>query len=375
MMAFVDEYATALLAGAVTIIAVLCGKLYDYKTRLDAAEAKAGDYDALNRRLTEAKSLYYQRERTVAMAQKELVESARKRKAAEAKAEKLLQERDAARELSKDFAATTRVVEAMQNTTARLSRELADTHSQMSAQKATIEEYKEALKLAAAGEVEKMRDELECMREELEEAKRDRELAINFAGGAADDVAKAAGEAAAAERERAAAARAELEKVNEAAARRIDRTESLNIRLRDRTGEETFFKIKKTTKMFKVFNAWCTRKGQPVTAYRFLFDGQRVDGEQTAEDIDMEDGDQIDCVTDLLMITIKWAPSDSTRPLTIPATSTVADLRTALGVGAGPRFVFLGRMLDDDSKTLVEYGVESGITIIAQGRPEQLPAA
>ena len=124
MMALVDEYATALLAGAVTIIAILCGKLYDYKTRLDAAEAKAGDYDALNRRLTEAKSLYYQRERTVAMAQKELVESARKRKAAEAKAEKLLQERDAARELSKDFAATTRVVAAMENTTARMSREL-----------------------------------------------------------------------------------------------------------------------------------------------------------------------------------------------------------------------------------------------------------
>ena len=107
-------------------------------------------------------------------------------------------------------------------------------------------------------------------------------------------VAKAAGEAAAAERERAAAARAELERVNEAAARRIDRTESLNIRLRDRTGEETFFKIKKTTKMHKIFHAYCTRKGKPVTAYRFLFDGQRVDGEQTAEDIDMEDGDRVD---------------------------------------------------------------------------------
>ena len=174
-MSFIDDNATAVVALCVTIIALLGAKLYDYKTRLDAAEAKAGDYDALNRRLTEAKSLYYQRERTVAMAQKELVESARKRKAAEAKAEKLLQERDAARELSKDFAATTRVVEAMQNTTARLSRELADTHSQMSTQKTTIEEYKEALKMAAAGEVEKMRDELECMREELEEAKRDRE--------------------------------------------------------------------------------------------------------------------------------------------------------------------------------------------------------
>ena len=97
-MASVDEYATALLAGAVTIIALLGAKLYECQQRLGAAEAKAGDYDALNRRLTEAKSLYYQRERTVAMAQKELVESARKRKAAEAKAEKLLQERDAARE-------------------------------------------------------------------------------------------------------------------------------------------------------------------------------------------------------------------------------------------------------------------------------------
>jgi len=296
-MSFIDDNATAVVALCVTIIALLGAKLYDYKTRLDAAEAKAGDYDALNRRLTEAKSLYYQRERTVAMAQKELVESARKRKVAEAKAEKLLQERDAARELSKDFAATTRVVAAMETTTARMSRELEEAarnqkkaeaavhklrqerdgkataerelqskldaaqsrvESEASRAEATIEEYKEALKLAAAGEVEKMRDELECMREELEEAKRDRELAINCAGGAADDVAKAAGEAAAAERERAAAARAELEKVNEAAARRIDRTESLNIRLRDRTGEETFFKIKKTTKMFKVFNAWCT---------------------------------------------------------------------------------------------------------------------
>ena len=369
MISFVDEYATAIIAGAVTVIALLGAKLYEYKTRLDAAEAKAGDYDALNRRLAEAKSLYYQRERTVAMAQKELVESARKRKAAEAKAEKLLQERDAARELSKDFAATTRVVEAMQNTTARMSRELADTHSQMSAQKATIEEYKEALKLAAAGEVEKMRDELECMREELEEAKRDRELAINFAGGAADDVAKAAGEAAAAERERAAAARAELEKVNEAAARRIDRTESLNIRVRDRTGEETFFKIKKTTKMHKIFHAWCTRKGLPVTALRFLLDGSRIDGEQTAEDIDMEDGDQIDALNELLHVTIKFAPSDSPRSLMIPATSTVADLRTALGIGAGPRFVWMGRLLDDDTKSLVEYGVENGQAIIVQGRP------
>ena len=407
-MSFIDDNATAVVALCVTIIALLGAKLYDFKTRLDAAEAKAGDYDALNRRLTEAKSLYYQRERTVAMAQKELVESARKRKAAEAKAEKLLQERDAARELSKDFAATTRVVEAMETTTARMSRELEEAarnqkkaeaavhklrqerdgkataerelqskldaaqsrvESEASRAEATIEEYKEALKLAAAGEVEKMRDELECMREELEEAKRDRELAINFAGGAADDVAKAAAEEAEALREKAAAAREHAATRRVATQLNVRHADSLNIRVRDATGEETFFKIKKTTKMHKIFHAYCTRKGKPVTAFRFLFDGQRVDGEQTAEDIDMEDGDQIDALNELLHVTIKFAPSDSPRSIMIPATSTVADLRTALGIGAGPRFVWMGRLLDDDTKSLVEYGVENGQAIIVQGRP------
>ena len=226
-----------------------------------------------------------------------------------------------------------------------------------------------SLKIAAAGEVEKMRDELECMREELEEAKRDRELAINFAGGAADDVAKAAAEEAEALREKAAAAREHAATRRVATQLNVRHADSLNIRVRDATGEETFFKIKKTTKMHKIFHAYCTRKGKPVTAFRFLFDGQRVDGEQTAEDIDMEDGDQIDALNELLHVTIKFAPSDSPRSLMIPATSTVADLRTALGIGAGPRFVWMGRLLDDDTKSLVEYGVEDGQAIIVQGRP------
>ena len=354
MMSFIDDYASALLVGAVTLLAVLGAKLHSYKTRLDAAEAKAADYDALSRRLAEAKSLYYQRERSVAGAQKELVESARKRKAAEAHAAKLLRERDAAREITKDFAATTRVVDAMQSTTAHMSRQLAEAarqrkeaeaaaenlrrerdgkahterelqdanarivreldeaQSETSARDATIDEYKEALKLAVAGAVEKMRDELEQTREELEEAKRDRELAINFAGGATDDVAKAAGEAVAAHKkvamERAVAASIQAR----ATAAMVPG--SLNIRIRDATsGEETFFRIKKTTKFQKVFNAYSTRKAFHGAAVRFLFDGARVDGEQTAEDIDMKDGDQLDCLYELLHITIGPRPTSRVR--------------------------------------------------------------
>ena len=69
---------------------------------------------------------------------------------------------------------------------------------------------------------------------------------------------------------------------------------SLNIRIRDQTGEETFFKVKKTTKLDKVFNAYSTRKGVAATSLRFLFDGSRVNSTQTPESLEMEDGDVID---------------------------------------------------------------------------------
>ena len=71
---------------------------------------------------------------------------------------------------------------------------------------------------------------------------------------------------------------------------------SLNIRIRDQTGEETFFKVKKTTKLDKVFNAYATRKDVCATSLRFFFDGAAVSGVQTPADIGMEDDDQIDCM-------------------------------------------------------------------------------
>ena len=76
---------------------------------------------------------------------------------------------------------------------------------------------------------------------------------------------------------------------------------SINIRIRDQTGEETFFKVKLTTKLDKVFNAYSTRKGVRATDLRFLYDGQRVRGDETpgkcgTPPVCMEDGDQIDCM-------------------------------------------------------------------------------
>ncbi|CAM9918122.1 unnamed protein product [Scytosiphon promiscuus] len=62
------------------------------------------------------------------------------------------------------------------------------------------------------------------------------------------------------------------------------------------TGEETYFKVKKTTRMEKVFTTYATRKGVSVSALRFLLDGQRVAPEDTPTSLELEDQDQIDCM-------------------------------------------------------------------------------
>ena len=62
------------------------------------------------------------------------------------------------------------------------------------------------------------------------------------------------------------------------------------------TGEETFFKIKKTTKMQKVFETYAQRKGVQVGSLRFMLDGERIDPTQTPKMLELDDQDQIDCL-------------------------------------------------------------------------------
>lgn len=62
------------------------------------------------------------------------------------------------------------------------------------------------------------------------------------------------------------------------------------------TGEETFFKIKKSTKMQKVFETYAQRKGVQVNSLRFMLDGERIDPSQTPKMLELDDQDQIDCL-------------------------------------------------------------------------------
>ena len=71
---------------------------------------------------------------------------------------------------------------------------------------------------------------------------------------------------------------------------------AITIRVKDQAGDETFFKVKKTTKMGKVFDAFAQRKGVSKASLRFLLDGQRINEGDTPKTLELEDQDQIDCM-------------------------------------------------------------------------------
>ncbi|KAG2434201.1 hypothetical protein HXX76_007927 [Chlamydomonas incerta] len=70
----------------------------------------------------------------------------------------------------------------------------------------------------------------------------------------------------------------------------------INLVVKDQTGNEVHFKVKMKTRLEKVFNAYCNKKGQDPASVRFLFDGQRINPDATPEQLDMQDGDVLDCV-------------------------------------------------------------------------------
>ncbi|KAG2447318.1 hypothetical protein HYH02_007648 [Chlamydomonas schloesseri] len=70
----------------------------------------------------------------------------------------------------------------------------------------------------------------------------------------------------------------------------------INLVVKDQTGNEVHFKVKMKTRLEKVFNAYCNKKGVDPGSVRFLFDGQRIANESTPEQLDMQDGDVLDCV-------------------------------------------------------------------------------
>ncbi|KAF2198272.1 ubiquitin-like protein [Delitschia confertaspora ATCC 74209] len=70
-------------------------------------------------------------------------------------------------------------------------------------------------------------------------------------------------------------------------------SEHLNIKVTD-NNNEVFFKIKRTTQLKKLMDAFCDRQGKSPASVRFLFDGQRVNPTDNPETLDMQDGDTLE---------------------------------------------------------------------------------
>jgi hypothetical protein len=60
--------------------------------------------------------------------------------------------------------------------------------------------------------------------------------------------------------------------------------EHLNIKVTD-NNNEVFFKIKRTTQLKKLMDAFCERQGKQLSTVRFLFDGTRVRPEDSPETV------------------------------------------------------------------------------------------
>lgn len=54
-------------------------------------------------------------------------------------------------------------------------------------------------------------------------------------------------------------------------------------------GNEVFFRIKRSTQLKKLMNAYCDRQSVDFNSIAFLFDGRRLRGEQTPDEVSLSD--------------------------------------------------------------------------------------
>ncbi len=76
----------------------------------------------------------------------------------------------------------------------------------------------------------------------------------------------------------------------------VNEDNALTLRVRDQTGEEMFFRVKQTTHMKKIFEAFANRRGVDILSLRFMLEGKRITAEDTPKLLELEEDDQIDVV-------------------------------------------------------------------------------
>ncbi|KAA8524746.1 hypothetical protein F0562_011169 [Nyssa sinensis] len=76
----------------------------------------------------------------------------------------------------------------------------------------------------------------------------------------------------------------------------VDQSTHITIKVKAQDGSEVMFKIKRSTQLKKLMKAYCDRQSVEPNSIAFLFDGRRIRGEQTPDELEMEDDDEIDAM-------------------------------------------------------------------------------
>ncbi|KXN67562.1 putative ubiquitin [Conidiobolus coronatus NRRL 28638] len=74
--------------------------------------------------------------------------------------------------------------------------------------------------------------------------------------------------------------------------------EHINIKVVDSESTEVAFKIKRSTPLKKLMDAYCDKQGKSPSSVRFLYDGDRVQPADTPASLGMEDQDTIDVMVE-----------------------------------------------------------------------------
>ncbi|KAK6435263.1 hypothetical protein LTR95_008554 [Oleoguttula sp. CCFEE 5521] len=70
--------------------------------------------------------------------------------------------------------------------------------------------------------------------------------------------------------------------------------EPMQLVFRDSNNTEITFTLKPTTKFAKAFEAFAKKTERKINELRFLYEGERLNGDHTIEEVGMEDGDTVD---------------------------------------------------------------------------------
>lgn len=107
----------------------------------------------------------------------------------------------------------------------------------------------------------------------------------------------------------------------------------INLKVSDGSSE-IFFKIKKTTPLRRLMEAFAKRQGKEMDSLRFLYDGIRIQADQTPEDLDMEDNDIIEAHREQIGGSMSIDLSNKKIPKeAIQALKTIAELLDNMLIG------------------------------------------